>query len=320
MVSHRAHLIYAIHRIRNMASNAIRLLETVPWEVRNESIVAISIAIDVDDDGFDEFFPELVEKFKAQRMCSPPETLGLLVTLIGNVSAAKFAERWVAATMEDQILAFFMSGMQLADVIVGTKAGGIVETDSLIDRLEPFLARIRIRHGLSQPESSIEDLLGVANEPSVAVGLIAIAEVMLPYWESRYPHDDRMERLVDVMRTWRANPSRRLRGEVFETLRTAAVEREIVTHDLSPAWDVHDVEPVHSDCPADFAGDAIVAAANAVVETKAPDFDKCAKRCLDAATNAVARSLERRRPDDEPADFVGEAIEQLRRAVLARVS
>jgi hypothetical protein len=258
----------------------------------------------------------VVEKFKAQRMASPPETSGLLITLIGNVSAEKFSERWAAATVADPILAFFMSGMHIADVIVGTKAGGIEETDSLIDRLAPFLARIQIQHALSQPESTIEDLLAVANDRYVAVGLVAIAEMMLPYWESRYTRDDRMERLVEAMRAWRANPSRQSQGEVFTALRPVAIQPR--SYDMSPVFDFP--EPTNSDCPADFAGDAIVAATNAVTEIGRGDFRVCVNRCFEAASNAVARSLERRRPNDESVDFWAEALEQLRREMLAGVS
>jgi hypothetical protein len=120
-----------------MASNRIRSLNTATLESPNGPVVAIMMALDIAEvSQLDDFLNLVVEKFKAHRMCSPPETAALLVTIIGNVSAEHFAQRWAALTSKDQILRRFMAEMQLADVLLGTDSGEVIEMVSLRDSVK----------------------------------------------------------------------------------------------------------------------------------------------------------------------------------------
>ena len=121
---------------RLMASNRIRSLDTKTLDSPNGPIVAIMMAVDVfDANRLIDFMPIVVDKFKAHRLCSPPETSALLVTLIGDISAEQFVQQWVSLASKDQILHHFMTEMQLADVLLGTEFGEVREMVSLRDRI-----------------------------------------------------------------------------------------------------------------------------------------------------------------------------------------
>jgi len=78
------------------------------------------------------FIQEVAEKFKLQRMCSPPDTTLMLVTVVSEMPVLRFVERWRQLAAADQILNFFMSQMEKADVLRGVVAGETLETASLI--------------------------------------------------------------------------------------------------------------------------------------------------------------------------------------------
>lgn len=115
-----------------MASNRIQKLYTTPLESANGTVLAIMMALDVFDlERTDEFIQSAIEKFKAQRMCSPPETSVLLVTIVGAMSAEDFAQRWKAIASTDKVFHHFMSQLETAEVLHGTSAGQVLDTASL---------------------------------------------------------------------------------------------------------------------------------------------------------------------------------------------
>ena len=117
-----------------MATNRIRSFDTSAVESPGGQLVAIMMALDVfDAERLEDFLTIVVEKFKAFRMCSSPEASALLVTLIGNVSAATFAQSWATLACKDQVLRHFMNEMQIADVLLGTESGEVIEMVSLRD-------------------------------------------------------------------------------------------------------------------------------------------------------------------------------------------
>jgi hypothetical protein len=67
----------------------------------------------------DALIHDLVERFKIQRMISPPETSLLLITVIGECDPRDFATRWRKRAAEDKIAAVWMARMDKADVGVG---------------------------------------------------------------------------------------------------------------------------------------------------------------------------------------------------------
>ncbi len=118
--------------------NSIVNLQTVKLQSddgRPASAIVLGLSI-LEPDNADTFVWEVAEKFKTQRMSSPPETCMMLVTIIGEMRVAHFAERWQQLTGADSILKFFMSQMTKAEVVRGTVAGQALETASLV-RVSP---------------------------------------------------------------------------------------------------------------------------------------------------------------------------------------
>jgi hypothetical protein len=60
---------------------------------------------------------ETVDSFLDQRMCSPPTTASMTITLAGDMTAERFREMWAQRSTNDPILKAFMSMMVLADVL-----------------------------------------------------------------------------------------------------------------------------------------------------------------------------------------------------------
>jgi hypothetical protein len=117
-----------------MSTNFIHNLKTVAIESEGRTRVAVVKGLNIpDDDAADAFVEEAAEKFKLQRMCSPPETDVLLITVIGNVAAPRFAARWRQIAASDAILGSFMSQMRQAEVVRGRPDGTPLESISLID-------------------------------------------------------------------------------------------------------------------------------------------------------------------------------------------
>jgi len=117
-----------------VATNSISVIKTVDnMESPVGSVVAIMIGVTVRDTSTaDAFAIEVAEQFKMNRMMSSPKTNALLITLVGEMSATRFAECWRALVAADEILGIFMSQMRLADVMHGTASGQVLETASLL--------------------------------------------------------------------------------------------------------------------------------------------------------------------------------------------
>ena len=63
------------------------------------------------------FLDHVIEQFKNQRMCSPPQTANMTVTIAGEMTAEDFCTYWIGRAAQDPILRHFMSSMVLADVL-----------------------------------------------------------------------------------------------------------------------------------------------------------------------------------------------------------
>jgi len=94
---------------------------------------AIMISVDMDTpEKTAEFTIEIAERFKVQRMVSPPDTSLLLITVIGQLDGAAFKAAWTQALSSDQVLAFFISQMTIATCMHGTSTGQILDEFSLL--------------------------------------------------------------------------------------------------------------------------------------------------------------------------------------------
>jgi hypothetical protein len=56
----------------------------------------------------------------------------LLITLVGPLSADRFAKRWNEIEQRDEVVRAFMAQMAVADVIQGTKTGQELSKASLL--------------------------------------------------------------------------------------------------------------------------------------------------------------------------------------------
>jgi len=90
------------------------------------------IALNVDDPaGAERFVSEIGEQFKLQRTLAPPDTSMLMVSIIGPLSAGRFAEYWRALTQRDDVIRAYMTLMTVAEVIQGTPSGQQLSKASL---------------------------------------------------------------------------------------------------------------------------------------------------------------------------------------------
>ena len=114
--------------------NTIANLKTMSLQsIDGRPVIAIVMGLNIrEPQTADAFIQEVVEKFKAQRMCSSPDTSMMLITIVSEMPLSRFVERWRQIAAVDQVLGFFMSQMQKADVLRGEVAGQTLETASLI--------------------------------------------------------------------------------------------------------------------------------------------------------------------------------------------
>jgi hypothetical protein len=100
------------------AANCIVNLGTKSFRNNSGEFPAIVMGLNIlDMASKDAFLDEVVEKFKGQRMCSPPQTVNMTVTIAGDMVAAEFRSLWLHRCGRDPILKHFTSLMVLADVL-----------------------------------------------------------------------------------------------------------------------------------------------------------------------------------------------------------
>lgn len=93
----------------------------------------VVIGLDVNElASLDSFMVTVADTFRNQRMCSPPDTTGLFVTLIGVLTAEGFKERWMRSVQADPIIKLFMDQMTEATVLHGKPDGTVIDHISLI--------------------------------------------------------------------------------------------------------------------------------------------------------------------------------------------
>jgi hypothetical protein len=98
--------------------NRIHNLDTQVFRNASGEFTAIVMGLDIPDaDAAGTFLDHVIEKFKAQRMCSPPDTAHMTITLSGNLTAEQVREIWLKRCATDPILNTFMSLMMHADVL-----------------------------------------------------------------------------------------------------------------------------------------------------------------------------------------------------------
>src|SRR5204863_9596791 len=96
--------------------NSIHNLDTKVFRNDSGEFPAIVMGLNIPDaDSADAFLDHVIEQFKNQRMCSPPTTANMTITLEGNMTAERFRDLWARRAATDPVLKAFMSMMVLAD-------------------------------------------------------------------------------------------------------------------------------------------------------------------------------------------------------------
>jgi hypothetical protein len=99
-------------------ANSIRNLETKWFRDGSEEFPAIVMGLDiVDVESAGPFLDHVIEQFKNQRMCSPPTTAHMTITIAGDMNAERFRDLWAQRSASDPIAKHFMAMMTLADVL-----------------------------------------------------------------------------------------------------------------------------------------------------------------------------------------------------------
>jgi hypothetical protein len=166
---------------------------------------------------------------------------------------------------------------------------------------------------LLQTDDWIAAVCNSGDVESVREIMVRCAETMLPYWEARFDKDESMSHLTTAMRQFLSNPS----PETQRTLKSLIPSNRFPrTWDLSPPPGVFP-ENVGSDCPADFAGDAIAYAALALVDSCFSAHSPNVGSALDVSIEAIARLFgERDTDDDSKVDHYSNAKKYIRRKLL----
>jgi hypothetical protein len=94
---------------------------------------ALFIALDLaEPTGLLGFLEDVVIRFKRERMAGPPDARFLLITLLGDVSAADFVAAWHTATANDAPARALIGMLHRADVMQGDARGGVLGQASLL--------------------------------------------------------------------------------------------------------------------------------------------------------------------------------------------
>jgi hypothetical protein len=113
--------------------NSIAQVKTVAVENPNRPANAMMMAVNIADPATaEEFVQHVAEQFIIHRMLAPPDTSMLLITLIGGLSAERFAKRWTEIEQGDEVIRAFLAQMTVAEVIQGTKTGQELSKASLL--------------------------------------------------------------------------------------------------------------------------------------------------------------------------------------------
>jgi hypothetical protein len=112
--------------------NSIHNLDTKHFRNDSGEFPAIVMGLDIPDpETFDSFLDHVIQRFNIQRMCSPPTTANMTITLSGQMTAERFRDLWILRYNTDPILKAFMSMMVFADVLHISR-GKLLDRASLI--------------------------------------------------------------------------------------------------------------------------------------------------------------------------------------------
>jgi hypothetical protein len=85
-----------------------------------------------DPTGLWSFLEDVVTRFKHERVTGPADARFMLITVIGDVSAADFAQAWQGAVANDAPARALLGMMQQADVMQGIAPDRLIGHASLL--------------------------------------------------------------------------------------------------------------------------------------------------------------------------------------------
>ena len=145
--------------------------------------------------------------------------------------------------------------------------------------------------------------------------LVRCAEIMLPYWEARFDKVDSMSRLINAMHRFSSIPTAETQGALKALIPMNRFPRTLPTH--PGVIFLYLRKKIFSDCPADFAGDAIAYAALALVDSDASTYSANVNSALEASIEAIARLFAERDTNDESkVDHYSNAKSHIRKRLL----
>ncbi|HEX3764058.1 MAG TPA: hypothetical protein VHW23_35435 [Kofleriaceae bacterium] len=78
------------------------------------------------------FLEDVITRFKTERLAGPPDAHFMLITVIGEVPAAEFADAWQAATAHDAPARALLGTLRQADVMQSDAHGHVFGQASLL--------------------------------------------------------------------------------------------------------------------------------------------------------------------------------------------
>ena len=118
--------------------NKISSIKTKALSGPNGPASAVMIGIDVGaPQDMESFILEIGSTFTSQMLMSPEDTNMMLITIIGNCTAAEFKKHWDVLIANDPVIEYYMSTMQVADALHGTAEGQVLDQVSLIHAHDP---------------------------------------------------------------------------------------------------------------------------------------------------------------------------------------
>jgi hypothetical protein len=116
-----------------MRTNTINKIETKELVTNKGNTNGIFMALDIyDKNNSDTFIAEVINKFTMHKMISPPNTSILLITIIGDLSAEEFCNKWKSLMDIDFTAKTILSMLDKASVVHGTNEGKVIDEKSLL--------------------------------------------------------------------------------------------------------------------------------------------------------------------------------------------
>jgi hypothetical protein len=225
-----------------------------------------------------------------------------------------------------------VDAMEVAAVLDGRFSGWLpenywrAEAKRLADHID-LLSLVELNFKRNFEDRPVPDRL------AAGVMLAALSRCMLPIFEARYDHDEKLPALVELMEQWAADPSPENQLLLVPTFLAASRVKYTDGYEfLSMPSDMCPPEPIKHEAPGDHAATSIYAAARHIVQLRTSHYTGATSdssiglsesdwagqeyfcsdsyhSSVDGALHAVSQTHGHRRPDNDSTDDWSNAIE-----------